>query len=139
MANTVGEVMARNPVCLDPQTTLNEAARQMAEQDIGNVLVADDAGVQGIVTDRDIVVRALAQDRDPARTSLGDICSTNVVTVAAGDSIAVAADLMAEHAVRRLPVIQDGRPVGVVSLGDLAIEKDEGSALAAISAADENV
>jgi CBS domain-containing protein len=138
MANIVRDVMSGDPVCLDPGTSLCEAAERMAERDIGNVLVVDDGGLRGIVTDRDIVVRALAQHRDPEQTTIGEILSGDVVTVEVGDSIEYAVDLMRERALRRLPVCADGEPIGIISIGDLAETRDPASALADISTAPAN-
>ena len=135
MANTVRDVMSGDPVCLAPQTTLTEAAERMAERDIGDVLIVDDSGLCGIVTDRDIVVRALARHLDPEQATIGEICSGELVTVEVDDSIEQAVDLMRQRALRRLPVVSGGEPVGVVSIGDLAESRDPTSALADISTA----
>jgi CBS domain-containing protein len=91
--------------------------------------------VVGIVTDRDIVVRAVAVDLDPAQTMVGDIASPDPVQVAPDQPAADAVQLMRDHALRRLPVCEDGHLVGVLSLGNLATERDPESALADISAA----
>src|SRR4029434_700025 len=93
--------------------------------------------VRGIVTDRDIAVRAVADGRGP-ETLLSDVLSGQVVTVAPEDRVEKVIDLMREHAVRRIPVVEGGRLAGVISIGDLAIELDSDSALADISAAREN-
>ncbi len=138
MARLVREAMTADPVCLAPDTPLIDAAVQMREYDIGDVLIAEQARVYGMLTDRDIVVRALAEGKDPARTTVGEIASGRIVTVAPDDPVSRAVELMREHAVRRLPVCQDGRPVGVVSIGDLAVEQDPRSVLANISAAPAN-
>jgi len=92
-----------------------------------------------LLTDRDITVRVLAESRDPAETQIGEICSTDLVTLAPEDDLAEAVRLVRERAVRRIPVVEAGRPVGVVSIGDLALEQDEGSALADVSAAPPNI
>jgi CBS domain-containing protein len=138
MTNTVRDVMSGDPVCLDPGTTLNEAAERMAERDIGAVLVVGDGNLRGIVTDRDIVVRALARHLDPERTPVDEILSGDVVTVELDDSIEQAVELMRERAIRRLPVTSGGEPVGILSLGDLAEQRDPTSALADISTAQPN-
>jgi CBS domain-containing protein len=85
------------------------------------------------------VVRILAEGRDPAATTLADISSHDLTTVSPEDSVEQAVQLMREKAIRRLPVVEDGRPVGIVSLGDLAVERDPDSALGEISAAPPNV
>ncbi len=103
--------------------------------DIGDVLVVDGDMVIGIVTDRDIVIRAVAADRDPAQTTVGDIATPNPVVISPDQPAADAVQLMRDHALRRLPVCEDGHLVGVLSLGNLATERDPESALADISAA----
>jgi CBS domain-containing protein len=110
----------------------------MRDEDIGDVIVMDDGKVCGIVTDRDVVVRALAEDRDPKSTKVAEICSRDLTTIAPGDPIDKAVKLMRERSIRRLPVVQGDRPVGIVSIGDLAQDRDPESALADISAAPPN-
>ncbi len=139
MHQTIREVMTASPHTLAPSATIVEAARLMRERDIGDIIVVDNGMLCGIVTDRDIVVRALAEGKDPARTRVGDICSRELTTVGPDESIGHAVRLMRDKAIRRLPVAQDGRMLGVVSLGDLAIDVDRRSALADISAAPANV
>jgi CBS domain-containing protein len=135
MAQLIREAMSAEPVCLSNNTTLNDAAIQMRDHNIGDVLVTEQDRILGVLTDRDIVIRGLAAGKDPARTTVGELASGRLVTVAPDDPISRAVDLMREHAVRRLPVCQEGRPVGIVSIGDLAVEQDRRSALADISAA----
>ncbi len=139
MVNKVSDVMTREPVALASTETLARAAKQMRDADVGNVIVLDDGRVVGLVTDRDIVVRGIAENLDPFTTTLATVCTRDVVTVGADDSVDSVVRLMREHAVRRLPVVaEDGTPVGVVSLGDIAIEREPDSALAEISAAEPN-
>ena len=139
MPQRLHDVMTPNPVALPGSASVHEAARTMRDQDIGDVIVVENHQVCGIVTDRDIVVRTVAEARDPAATTLADICSHALTTVAPTDSVEQAVQLMREKAIRRLPVVEDGRPVGIVSLGDLAMERDPDSALGEISAAPPNV
>jgi CBS domain-containing protein len=110
----------------------------MRDGDIGNVIVTDGGRVAGIVTDRDIVVRAIADGREPQSTTVGDVCSSGPRTLEAGDSVEAAAQAMGESSIRRLPVVKDGELVGVLSLGDLAQDRDAGQPLADISAASPN-
>jgi CBS domain-containing protein len=117
---------------------LDDAAKRMKDRNIGDVIVLDGAVVCGVVTDRDIVVRAVAEGRDPKSTTLGEICSRELVTVGPDDSVKDAVKLMREHALRRIPVLDGYNPVGIISIGDLAIERDAGSALADISSAAPN-
>jgi CBS domain-containing protein len=111
----------------------------MRDAGIGDVVVVNsNNNLRGIVTDRDIAVRAVAENRDPAATPLLNICSEALTVVTPNDRIADAARVMREHAVRRLPVVDGGTPVGIVSLGDLALVNDPESTLADISAAPAN-
>ena len=138
MARTVNEVMTADPRTVELGDTLTEAARVLAEADIGSVLVVDEGQVVGILSDRDIVVRAIDDGREPGATNVGDVCSADVATLTPDQSVDDAVRLMREHDVRRVPVVQDGRPAGIVSLGDLAVERDPDSTLADISAAPPN-
>lgn len=134
MAQKVSELMTSAPVSLRSGQPLTEAAKAMRERGIGSVLVVDDGQLKGLVTDRDIVVRAVADRRDPGQTPLADVYSPDLVTVAPNDDANTVVQRMREHRVRRIPVVDGGRPVGVLSIGDMAIERDERSALADISA-----
>jgi CBS domain-containing protein len=135
MAQTVEEVMTRDPRTVDSDDTVLDAARIMRDSDIGDVIVMQDGQVGGIVTDRDIVVRGVAEGRDPDSTSVSDVCTTGVEAIEPDASVDDALRTMREHDIRRLPVVKNGRPVGIVSLGDLAVERDPDSTLADISAA----
>jgi len=134
MAQKVLDMMTTDVVMLSPDSSLSEAAQRMRDEDIGDVLVGDNGELRGIVTDRDLVIRGLAEQPDPANAKIGDLCSADVVTLSPEDDIARAVTLMREHAVRRLPVSDGGQVIGIISLGDLAMERDEESALADISA-----
>ena len=140
MAQMVREVMTEEPVVLEDTATVFDAARSMREGDFGTVIIVKGRGgsVCGVVTDRDIVVRAVAEGRDPKSVTLGEICTAEVTTVTPEEPVEKVVLLMRQRAIRRVPVIEGGKPVGVVSLGDLAMEKDEGSTLADISAAPPN-
>jgi CBS domain-containing protein len=133
----VSDVMTAMPETVTPETTLEEAARRMRDGDIGDVLVADETGgeLQGIVTDRDITIRAVAAGRDPSSTTVASVLSSDLQSVSPSDAIQIAAARMRSANVRRLPVLEAGRPVGIVSLGDLAIATDSGATLADISVA----
>jgi CBS domain-containing protein len=131
----VKDVMTPGVVAVRPDASLVEAAQLMRTQDIGDVLVADGQHVVGMLTDRDITVRAVADGADPLTVSAQMVCTPDPVVVAPDDPVSTAVALMREHAVRRLPVIEDGLPVGMVSLGDLAEAEDPDSALADISRA----
>lgn len=135
---TIKDVMTPSPITLPTSAFAWDAARLMKEQDIGDVIVIEDDRVCGILTDRDLVVRVVSEGRDPSRTTVGEICSENLKTVSPGDSVEDAVRLMREAALRRLPVTESGKPVGIVSIGDLAVQRDPDSALADISAAPGN-
>jgi CBS domain-containing protein len=140
MTQKVREVMTSHPVTLSPDASLNEAAKRMRDNDIGDVLIVEaDGRLRGIVTDRDMVVRGLADERDGRSTTIGEVCSPDLVSVSAEEDADRAVQLMRERAVRRVPVIDGGQLVGVVTLGDVAIERDPRSILAQISAAHENI
>jgi CBS domain-containing protein len=138
MANHVRDLMNKQPIRLRSSSPIIEAACQMHTADVGALIVEDDDKLSGIVTDRDIVVRALAQGLDPKTTPLSKICSRDLVTVSADDDIDRAINLMREKAVRRLLVVDHGKAVGILSLGDLALERDSRSVLGQISAAPPN-
>jgi CBS domain-containing protein len=138
MPQKVREVMTAKPLALQEGTTLTEAARAMRDHDVGDVVLLDDDQVRGIVTDRDMTIRAVAEGMHPDETVLAQIASKELVTISPEASVEDAVRLMRERAVRRLPVVEDGRPVGIVSLGDLAVEREPDSPLADISASDPN-
>jgi CBS domain-containing protein len=135
MAQYLRDIMTQRPVTVQATDTVVAAARSMRDGNIGDVVVIDKDQIQGILTDRDIVVRALAAGRDPARTTVGEICSRELTTLSPDDGIGDAEKVMRDRAIRRLPVVEGGRPVGIVSLGDLAVAKNPESTLGGISAA----
>lgn len=138
MTQTIRDVMTKKPVALDHTATVVDAARAMREGNFGTVIVIKNGKVCGVVTDRDIVIRAVAGSHDPRMVTLGEICTEDVLTVGPEEPLAKVVMLMREKAIRRVPVVEDGHPVGVVSLGDLAKDSDEGSTLTEISAAKPN-
>ncbi len=135
MAEFVREVMTPGVATVRPDASLVEAAQLMRAQDIGDVLVASDGHVIGVLTDRDITLRAVADGADPLTVSAQAVCTPNPVVVGPDDAVSAAVALMRDHAIRRLPVMEDGHPVGMVSLGDLAVSQDPDSTLAHISRA----
>jgi CBS domain-containing protein len=130
--------MTKDPVAIPLETRLPEAARLMREHGIGNVLVTSGGQLCGLLTDRDIVIRAVAERRDLNRTTVGEVCSAEIATLDPDADAGAAVDLMRARAVRRIPVVREGLPVGIVSMGDLAIDGDSGSVLAEISKAPPN-
>ena len=138
MAKTIRDLMTPNPTSLSKTASVLDAARAMRDANIGNIIVLDQDKVCGIDTDRDVVVRAVAEGRDIASTRLQDICSQELTTISPDKAVDEAVRLMRDKAIRRLPVVEHGKPVGVVSIGDLALEKDPDSALGEISGAPAN-
>ena len=135
MAKPIRDVMTANPVCLPASTPILDAARQMRDNDIGDVVVEKSGKICGIVTDRDIVVRAIAEGKNVQTTDLESICSKEITSLRPDQTEEDAVRLMRQKAIRRLPVVENGKIVGIVSLGDLAVDKDPGSVLGQISAA----
>ena len=135
MAQIIEEIMTTNPRTVNVDDTVLQAAQLMRDNDIGDVIVVDDGQVRGILTDRDVMVRALAEGRDPDSTTVSEIATTGVLAIDPDAREDDALRMMREHDIRRLPVVKNGRPVGFVSLGDLAVEREPDSALADISAA----
>ncbi|MFD9634873.1 CBS domain-containing protein [Streptomyces violascens] len=119
MARFVREVMTAGVTTVPPDASLVEAAQLMRAQDIGNVLVTRAGRVIGVLTDRDITLRAVAEGVDPLTVSAQAVCTRSPVCVGPDDEVATAVTLMRRHAVRRLPVVAEGRPLGMVSLGDV--------------------
>ena len=135
-AEYVKDVLTAGVVAVRPDASLVEAAQLMRTQNIGDVVVAEGQDVMGVLTDRDITVRTVAEGADPMTVSAQTVCTRNPVTVTPDDRVATAVTLMREHAVRRLPVVEKGLPVGIVSLGDVAEAEDPASTLADISRAE---
>jgi CBS domain-containing protein len=130
----VREIMTSRPVKVGPDEEIVNVARRMRDENIGAVLVTRDENLVGLVTDRDLVIRGLAADADP-HSPVSGVASDVTATVGPDDDVKDAVRLMRDKAVRRVPVMEGGKPVGIVSLGDLAIELDSSSGLADISAA----
>ena len=139
MAHQVQDIMTKHVHTVRPEATVLEVSRIMRDRRIGDVLVTDDDGsLCGIVTDRDIVVRAVAAGMPLDSTRVGEICTQELVQVDATASIEEIVTIMREHAIRRVPVVHGDKPIGIVSIGDLAKVKDPDSALAEISSAAPN-
>jgi signal-transduction protein with cAMP-binding, CBS, and nucleotidyltransferase domain len=131
----VRDVMTPGPIGVDYHQSIGTAARTMRDWGVGAVLVVSDQALFGLVTDRDLMVRAVAESKGPDEP-VGPLSSRDLVGVHGADPAAVAVALMREHAVRRLPVIEDGQVAGIVSLVDLAPPDESASALAEVSNAD---
>ena len=138
MGQTVSDIMTKAPVALSAEDTVRDAARHMRELNVGAIVVQKHGQLFGIITDRDIVVRCLARDGNCDSTLLGEICSPEVATLRPDDDVDHAVALMRAKAIRRIPVVKNGKAVGILSLGDLALERDPESALGKISGASPN-
>lgn len=141
MAQSIRDVMTDDPIRLPVDTSIKDTARKMRDADVGDIIVEKDGQLFGMVTDRDIVVRVVAEGRDVTATDLQSICSRDVATLTADDTISDATQLMKDKALRRIPVVEPGnkgKVIGIVSLGDIAVEKHPKSALGKISAASAN-
>jgi CBS domain-containing protein len=116
------EIMTRNPEVVSRQTSLQEAAAKMKTLDVGLMPVCDGDRLTGLLTDRDITIRATADGRDPKKTRVSDVMSTDVAYCFEDQDVAEAVSLMEARQIRRLPVLsKDKRLIGVVSLGDIAV------------------
>jgi CBS domain-containing protein len=126
MGKSIKEVMTPSPTTVEPDASVVDAARTMRERDTGIVPVVEDGKLIGTVTDRDIVVRLIAEGRDPGSATVREIASTDLVTVDPQQELDEGLRLMAQHKVRRLPVVEeDGRLVGIVSQADVARQEDD--------------
>jgi CBS domain-containing protein len=127
--------MSQDIVTVRNQASIADAGMAMRENDIGDVIVTEGDRFVGLLTDRDIVVRAVAEGSDPTVSRVGEVVTTDVMTLTPDATVDEAIRLMRDAAVRRVPVLDGGKAIGIVSIGDLAIEKDPSSALADISQA----
>jgi CBS domain-containing protein len=120
MSTSIKEVMTSDVKSCESGTTVAEVAKVMAKEDVGPVPVVEEGRLTGIVTDRDIVVRVVAEGRDPSSTRVGDIASRDLVTVSPDDDLDTALKQLAQNQVRRIPVVEAGRLVGIVAQADIA-------------------
>ena len=135
MAKSVRDAMTDNPRSISQSAPVVEAARLMREEHIGSLPITDDEQLVGMITDRDITTRVVAEAADPKTTSVGAVYSRDVVSVEPDNDLDEALQLMARHQVRRLPVVENGRLVGIVAQADVALRENEKTAqlLGAIS------
>lgn len=136
MGKTVADVMTADPRTTSPGASLADAAQIMKAEDVGAVPVVDEGRLVGMLTDRDIAIRAVAEGVDAQAITVGEIASRDPVTVAPEHDLDEALRLMAQHQVRRLPVVEDGRLVGILAQADVALEakdKKAGEVLEEIS------
>jgi CBS domain-containing protein len=129
----LNEIMTPNPECVPPDATLQQASERMRSLDVGVLPICDHDRLVGMLTDRDIVVRAVATGKDPKNTAVRDAMTPEVVYCFDDQDVAEAANLMRERQIRRLLVLnRDKRLVGVVSLGDLAVDTDDRAGVGAV-------
>lgn len=139
MAWQMKDLMTQHVHTVAMDTTVHEVANLMHGQEIGFVIVnAPDGTMVGVATDRDLVVRAIARGRDVDQTKIADVCSRELATLGPTATLEDALKVMRDHSVRRIPIVVEGRVIGVISIGDLARAKDPHSTLAQISAAPAN-
>lgn len=131
---TVASIMTVVPVTLPEDAKLTDAARVMRDNSVGSVMVVRNRKLYGIITDRDIVVRALAAGSEADAVPVGEFCTPDPVTVQESDDVDTVIAIMRDRAVRRVPVVQDGKPVGMLSFGDLAVKRGDMPVLADICA-----
>jgi CBS domain-containing protein len=138
MAETVRDVMSSDCECIGENETVLDAAKKLKDLNVGSMpICGEDDRLKGMLTDRDIVVKVLAEGRDPASTTAGELGEGKPVTIGADDSISETLKTMAQHKVRRLPVIDGHQLVGIVAQADIARNVDEeqvGDLVEAISA-----
>lgn len=120
---TVQEIMTRNVEVVRPDAPVREAAEKMRSLDVGSLPVCDGERLVGMVTDRDITIRATADGRDPVKTAVSDVMTPDIVYCFEDQNVTEVAELMENRQIRRLPIIsREKRLVGIVSLGDLAVD-----------------
>ncbi len=122
---SIRDLMTSSPATAEPSSTVADVARTMANEDVGPVPIVDGGRLVGLVTDRDLVIRVIAEGRDPNSTTIGEIASADLTTVTPDSDLQEALDLMSASQVRRLPVVENGQLVGIVAQADVARAADE--------------
>ena len=125
MAKSVRDAMTENPRSIRASASVVEAARLMRDEHIGSLPITDDEELVGMITDRDITTRVVAEAADPKMTSVGDVVSRDLISIEPDEDLEEAVQLMASHQVRRLPVVENGRLVGIVAQADVALNLRE--------------
>jgi CBS domain-containing protein len=121
----IRDVMTSNPTTCEPSATVVDAAKVMAREDIGSVPIVEGGRLVGLVTDRDIIVRTVSEGRDVKTTTVQDVASKDLVTVTPDEDLGRALQLMGKHQVRRIPVVEGDRVVGIVAQADVARAADD--------------
>jgi CBS domain-containing protein len=125
MAKSVRDAMTEDPRSIGQSVSVVEAARLMREEHIGSLPITDDEQLVGMITDRDITTRVVAEAADPKTTAVADVYSRDLISVEPDEDLDEALQLMARHQVRRLPVVENGRLVGIVAQADIALRENE--------------
>lgn len=125
MAESIRDAMTEDPRSIGASAAVVEAARLMREGDIGSLPITDDEKLVGMITDRDITTMVVAEGADPETTSVGDVSSRDPISVEPDEDLEDALQLMARHQVRRLPVVENGRLVGIVAQADIALSENQ--------------
>jgi CBS domain-containing protein len=120
----VREIMTTDVVTATPETTLEDVATMMRDEDTGAIPVLDGDELVGIITDRDIVIRCIAEGKDPVETTVEDVVTETLETIEADSDLDEARELMSRRQIRRLPVVEDGELIGMLSIGDVAVKSD---------------
>ena len=123
--NSVRDAMTEDPRSIGASASVVEAARLMREDDIGSLPITDEEKLVGMITDRDITTRVVAEAADPGMTAVGDVYSRDLISVEPDQDLEEALQLMARHQVRRLPVVENGRLIGIVAQADIALSENE--------------
>ncbi len=119
----VKDIMTKNVAYIKPDSTVTDAAKLMQQHNVGSIPVCDQNGVVGVVTDRDIVVRNVIMGADPKVTPVSNIMTTGIATVSSDTDVAAVGDIMSKNQIRRIPVVDNNTLVGIVALGDLAVDR----------------
>jgi CBS domain-containing protein len=125
MAKNIRDAMTEDPRSIGASASVVEAARLMRDEHIGSLPVAEGGRLVGMITDRDLTTRVVAEAAVPETTSVGDVCSRDLISVEPNNDLEEALQLMARHQVRRLPVVENGRLVGMVAQADIALKENE--------------
>jgi CBS domain-containing protein len=125
MAKSIRDTMTVDPRSITPNDQIVEAARLMRDENVGSLPVSDEGRLVGMLTDRDIAVRVVAEGKSPESTTVGEVFSRNPVAARPDQDLDEALQLMAQHQVRRLPVVEDDRLVGILAQADVALEEKE--------------
>ena len=128
----IGDVMTQPVETISVLATAEEAAEKMARRNVGALPVRSDEWLVGIITDRDLMVRCMAEGRDPASVAMWDLMTTHPIVVSPRDPLQKAVEILATHRLRRLPVVEQGRVVGIISVVDIAREVQDTEILAAL-------